>query len=91
MCGAIQLVFNPNIGKLGFQDSQLPFYWLFKQVRESMVTQEISLEEKRVQVPTSMNRESIFFSIPIAAALTACDNVVTTPVVSSPMTTTNEN
>ena len=56
-----------------------------------MVPQEISLEEKRVQVPTSMNRESIFFSIPIAAALTACDNVVTAPVVSSPVTTTNKN
>jgi len=60
-------------------------------VMGSMVPRKISLEEKRVQVPTSMNRESIFFSIPIAAALTACDNVVTAPVVSSPMTTTNEN
>ena len=58
-------------------------------VRGSMVPREISLEEKRVYVPTPMIQKH-FFSIPIAVAPTVQVTVVTTPVVSSPMATTNE-
>ena len=58
-------------------------------IRGSMVPQEISLEEKRVYVPTPMIQEP-FFSLPVAAAPTVQDTVVTTPVVGSPIATTNE-
>ena len=59
-------------------------------VMGNMVTQEINLEEKRVYAPTPMIQEP-FFSIPVAAAPTVHDTMVTTPIVSSPMATTNEN
>ena len=64
-----------------------------KLVSGRMVPQEISLEEKRVHVPTLMTQEPFFFSIPVAvaAASTVSYTVVTTPVVSSPVATTNKN
>ena len=55
----------------------------------STVAREISLEEKRVHVPTLMIQEP-FFSIPVAAAPTVQDTVVTTHVVISPVATMNE-
>ena len=55
----------------------------------SIVAREISLEEKRVHVPTLMIQEP-FFSIPVDAAPTVQDTVVTTLVVSSPVATMNE-
>lgn len=58
-------------------------------VRGSMVPREISLEEKRVYAPTLMIQE-LFFLIFVAAALTVQDTVVRTPVVSSPVATTNK-
>ncbi|KAM0893325.1 hypothetical protein ACQ4PT_025194 [Festuca glaucescens] len=58
-------------------------------IRGSTVSREINLEEKRVYAPTPMIQEP-FFSIPAAAAPTQ-DNVTATPVVSSPVATTNEN
>ena len=54
-----------------------------------MVAREINFEEKWVYVPTPMVQEP-FFSLPIAAAPTVQDTVVTTHVVSSPMATINE-
>ena len=58
-------------------------------VRGSMVVQEINLEEKWVYVPTPMVQEP-FFSLPVAAAPTVQDTVVTTHVVSSPVATINK-
>jgi hypothetical protein len=58
-------------------------------IRGSTVSREINLEEKRVYAPTPMIQEP-FFSIPAAAAPTQ-DDVIATPVVSSPVATMNEN
>ena len=52
-------------------------------VRGSMVVREINLEEKRVHVPTPMVQEP-FFTLPVVAAPTVQDTVVTTPVVVLP-------
>jgi hypothetical protein len=57
-------------------------------VRGSMVPQEIIPEEKWVYVPTPMIQE-LFFLLPVAAP-TVQYTIVTTPVVSSPMATTNK-
>jgi hypothetical protein len=54
-----------------------------------MVAQEIDLEEKRVCVPTPMIQEP-FFELPVLVAPTVWDTVVPTPVVSSPVTTMND-
>jgi hypothetical protein len=58
-------------------------------MKESMVAREIVLEEKRVCVPTLIIQEP-FFELPVLVALTVRDTVVQTPVVSSPVATTNE-
>lgn len=60
-------------------------------IRGSKVAREISLEEKRVFMPTPIDEEP-FFTLPIAAvaALTVQATVVPTPVVSSPVATINE-
>ena len=58
-------------------------------IRGSMVVCEISFEEKRVYVPTSMVQEP-FFMLPIVAVPTVQDTVVTAPVVSSPVAIMNE-
>ena len=58
-------------------------------IRESMVAWEISFEEKRVYVPTPMVQEP-FFTLPVVAVPTVKDTVVTTSVISSPVTTMNE-
>jgi len=60
-------------------------------IGRSKVAREISLEEKRVFVPTSMDEEP-FFTLPIAvvAASTVQDTVVPTTIISSPMVTMNE-
>jgi hypothetical protein len=55
-------------------------------IRRSMIAREINLEEKRVHVPTPMVQEP-FFMLSIVAAPTVQDIVVTTPVVSSLVTT----
>ena len=52
-------------------------------IRGSMVAREINLEEKRVHVPTPMVQKP-FFMLPVVAAPTVQDTVVTAPVVSSP-------
>jgi hypothetical protein len=54
-----------------------------------MVAREISLEEKRIHVPTSMVEEP-FFTLHVAVAPTVQDTAVPTPVVSSPVTTMNK-
>ncbi|KAK1696617.1 hypothetical protein QYE76_013314 [Lolium multiflorum] len=74
-------LFNPNIGKLDPKTDEM--------IRGSTVSREINLEEKRVYAPTPMIQEP-FFSIPAAAAPTQ-DDVIATPVVSSPVATMNEN
>jgi hypothetical protein len=58
-------------------------------IRGSMVAREISLQEKRVHVPTPMGKEP-FFTLPIAVAPTVQDTIVPTPVASSPVATINE-
>jgi hypothetical protein len=58
-------------------------------IRGSKVAREINLEEKWVHVPTPMVQEP-FFTLPVVAALTMQDTVVTAPVVSSPVVTMNE-
>jgi hypothetical protein len=70
-------------------------------IRWSTVPREIRLDEKRVYVPTSMVRES-FFSVPAAVTPIVQGNMIVEPVVnspvpvavipivSSPMTETNE-
>ena len=55
-------------------------------IRGSMVAREISLQEKRVHVPTPMVEEP-FFTLPAAVAPTVQDTVVPTPVTSSPVAT----
>jgi len=57
----------------------------------SKVAREISLEEKRVFMPTPMDEEP-FFALPIvvAAAPTVQAIAMPTPVVSSPVDTMNE-
>ena len=59
-------------------------------VRGSMVARKIDLEEKRVFVPTPMIHEP-FFALPVAAAPTLQNTIVTAPIVSSPVVATNEN
>ena len=54
-----------------------------------MVAREIYLKEKRVHVPTSMVHKP-FFMLPVVAAPTVPNTVVTAPIVSSPVTTINE-
>jgi hypothetical protein len=51
-----------------------------------MVAREISLEEKRIHVPTPMVEEP-FFTLPVAVSPTVQDTAVPTPVVSSPVAT----
>ncbi|KAK1692940.1 hypothetical protein QYE76_009637 [Lolium multiflorum] len=58
-------------------------------IRGNTVSREINLEEKRVYAPTPVIQEP-FFSIPADAAPTQ-DDVIATPVVSSPVATMNEN
>ena len=58
-------------------------------IRGSMVAREISFEEKRVYVSTSMVQEP-FFTLPVVAVPTVHDTIVITPVVSSPVATLNE-
>jgi hypothetical protein len=58
-------------------------------IRGSMIAREISLEEKRVYVPTPMVEEP-FFTLPVAVAPTVRDTAVPTLVVSSPVATMNE-
>ena len=58
-------------------------------IRGSMVAREISFEEKRVYVPTSMVQEP-FFMLPVIVVPTVQDTVVTAHVVVSPMATMNE-
>ena len=57
-------------------------------MRESMVAQEIDLEEKRVYAPTPMIHES-FFSLPAVAAPTVQDTIVSAPIVIPPVATMN--
>ena len=59
-------------------------------VRGSMVARKIDLEEKQVFVPTPMIQEP-FFALPVAAAPTLQNTIVTAPIVSSPVVATNEN
>ena len=54
-----------------------------------MVAREISLQEKRVHVPTPMVEEP-FFTLPAAVAPIVQDIVVPTPIASSPVATMNE-
>ena len=54
-----------------------------------MVAREISFKEKRVYVPTPMVQET-FFTLLIIAIPTVQDTIITTPIVSSPMSTMNE-
>jgi hypothetical protein len=58
-------------------------------IRGSMVAREISLQEKRVHVPTPMVEE-LFFTLPVAVAPIVQDTIVPTPVASSPVVTMNE-
>ena len=58
-------------------------------VRGSIVAWEINFEEKRVYVPTPMVQEP-FFSLPVAAAPTIQDTIVTTPIVSSSVAIINK-
>jgi hypothetical protein len=58
-------------------------------IRGSKVAREINLEEKRVHAPTPMVQEP-FFTLPVVAAPTVQDIMVTTHVVSSPVATMNE-
>ena len=58
-------------------------------IKGSMVAQEISFEEKRVDMSTPMVQES-FFMLPVVAVPIVQDIVVTTYVVSSPVATMNE-
>jgi hypothetical protein len=60
-----------------------------KIMRGSMVAREIVLEEKRVCVPTLMI-QGPFFELPVLVAPTVRDTVVQTPIVSSPVATTND-
>jgi hypothetical protein len=58
-------------------------------IRGSMVAREISLQEKRVHVPTPMVEEP-FFTLPAAVAPIVQDTIVPTPIASSLMMTMNE-
>ena len=58
-------------------------------IRGSMVTREISFEEKRVYVPTPIVQEP-FFTLHVVVVPTVQDTIVTAPIVSSPMETMNE-
>jgi hypothetical protein len=58
-------------------------------IKWSMVPPEISLQEKRVNVPTPMVEEP-FFTLPAAVAPTVQDTIVPTPVASSPVVILNE-
>jgi hypothetical protein len=53
-------------------------------IRRSMVAREISLQEKRVHVPTPMVEEP-FFTLPVAVTPTVQDTIVPTHVASSPV------
>jgi hypothetical protein len=54
-----------------------------------MVAREIDLEEKQVCVPTPMIQEPLF-ELPVLVAPTVWDTVVPTHIVSSPVTTIND-
>jgi hypothetical protein len=54
-------------------------------IRGSTISQEISLEEKRLYVPTPMIQE-LFFSMPTNVTPIVQDNMVARPVVGSPVT-----
>jgi hypothetical protein len=58
-------------------------------IRGSMVTREISLQEKWVHVSTPMVEEP-FFTLPAAVAPTVQDTIVPTPIASSPVVIMNE-
>jgi hypothetical protein len=58
-------------------------------IRGIMIAREISLQEKRIHVPTPMVEEP-FFMPPTAVAPTVQDTIVLTPVVSSSVATMNE-
>jgi hypothetical protein len=58
-------------------------------IRGSMIAREISLQEKWVDIPTSMVEEP-FFTLPTTVAPTVQDTIVPTPVTSSPVATMNE-
>ena len=58
-------------------------------IRGSMVVQEISFKEKRVDVPTPMVQEP-FFTLSIVVVPIVQDTIVIAPVDSSPVATMNE-
>jgi hypothetical protein len=58
-------------------------------IRRSMVSWDISLEEKWVYVPTPMIQEP-YFSMPANVTPIVHDNVIATPVVTSPMVEIDE-
>ena len=58
-------------------------------MKGSMVAREIDLEEKRVYAPTLMIHEP-FFSLPVVAAPTVQDTMVSAPVVILPVATMND-
>ena len=58
-------------------------------MRGNIVAREIDLEEKWVYTPTPMIHEP-FFSLPVVAAPTVRDTVVSAPVVIPPVATMND-